>query len=312
MTRRTISVSAATIGIAVLAACGGRMETSPPPLPATDAVRNIYPGVKDLYVTDLGTNAVELLKNRTYAPDTTITSGVNHPNGGWIDKKGNLYVANSGADNITEYAPNDTTPAFTYSAGMEYPAAVTTDAAGNVYEGDYDNGVNGHVSEYPQHSDAPKYTCQFYPPGGIEGVAVDGAHDVFLAYNLFSSGGAEIVEFKGGLRGCHGTALGVRLEEAGGIAIDNNANLVVCDIGAQAVDVIDPPYSGVTRTIGSGFTNPFGVSLGKSNKLAFVADPNKRAVYVIDFATGKIRKTLGFSDGVYNPSDAIDGPNAVY
>ena len=46
--------------------------------------------------------------------------------------------------------------------------------------------------------------------------------------------------------------LGVTLDYAGGLTTDKNDKLIVCDMNKPAVDVIAPPYTHVTRTLGSG------------------------------------------------------------
>ena len=47
-----------------------------------------------LYVTDNSSNNVQLFANGTWSPEGTISNGVSGPAGDWIDKQGNLYVAN--------------------------------------------------------------------------------------------------------------------------------------------------------------------------------------------------------------------------
>jgi DNA-binding beta-propeller fold protein YncE len=78
------------------------------------------------------------------------------------------------------------------------------------------------------------------------------------------------------------------------------------------VDVIDPPYLSITRTIGSGFVAPQGVSLNKKNKLAFVADVQNGTVTVVNYATGVNVTVLGPAQGLTSAFTVVDGPNAVY
>jgi hypothetical protein len=42
--------------------------------------------------------------------------------------------------------------------------------------------------------------------------------------------------------------------EASGIAVDKQDNLIVCDENAPAVDIIAPPYTSITGTLGSGWS----------------------------------------------------------
>jgi DNA-binding beta-propeller fold protein YncE len=145
----------------------------------------------------------------------------------------------------------------------------------------------------------------------VQGVAVDKAGDVFADVSIGSSG-AYITEYQNGLNGCHATILAVSLASAGGMAIDRNSDLIVCDQMGPTVDVIAPPYTIVTRTLGSGFADPYDVTLNRKNTLAFVPDAYYAEVFVIDYATGVIKETLGAANGLSHPLSAVDGPNAVY
>jgi DNA-binding beta-propeller fold protein YncE len=256
-----------------------------------------YRGLRDVYVSDIGNDDVVLLKDKTYAEVDALTNGIYGPDGAFIDKKGNFYVANFEDVNIAEYAPHGTKPKFMYNAGMTDPVDVTVDGHGNVYEADY---LGGFVAEYAQKSNIQLYHCS---PGEVEGVAVDQSGDVFVDF------GSSIVEYTGGLSGCVATPLGVTLESAGGMAIDRHEDLVVCDQLGQAVDVIAPPYTTVTRVLQSGYA-PFHVTINRDNRLAFVASVDDASVYVVDYATGGALATLeGKAYGLSDPVAAVYGPN---
>jgi hypothetical protein len=264
------------------------------------AQRIKYKGLRDVYVSDIGNDDVVLLKDQSYADVGTLTNGIYGPDGAFIDKKGNFYVTNFEDVNLVEYTPHGSKPKFTYNAGMTDPVDVTVDGRGNVYEADY---LGGFVAEYPQKSNTQLYQCS---PGAVEGVAVDQSGDVFVDF------GSSIVEYVGGLSGCTATPLGVTLESAGGIAIDRHDDLLVCDQLGQAVDVIAPPYTSVTRVLQSGYS-PFHVTINKDNHLAFVASIDEAAVYVVDYATGGTLATLeGKAYGLAEPVSAVSGPNDDY
>ena len=94
------------------------------------------------------------------------------------------------------------------------------------------------------------------------------------------------------------------------LALDANNNLIFP--WGSSVYVIDPPYSAVTTTIGSGFSAPSGVSLNKKNKLLFVSDTGTNLVTVINYQTGATVKQLGLPYGISQANGVADGPNAVY
>jgi hypothetical protein len=292
------------VAILAVAACGGASTAlnAAPSLPDEAAARSI---AKDLYITDFGTHNVEVLTNTNYSKVGMIKNGLSTPDGDFLSKDGALFVANYGGKTITEYAPGAKMPSFTYSEGMYAPVDVTVDARGNVYEADF----HGYVNEYARHSNATLHTCT--PSGGVEGVAVDPQGDVFVSFNP-RFGNARIAEYKGGLSGCQEKVFGPQFKFVGGIALDAQRNLIVCDQRAAKIDVLKPPYQHVTSTLGSNFTGPFHITLSKNNKLAFVADPYLPGVFVLAYPSGRQIALLGTANGLTQPAGAVDWPNAVY
>jgi DNA-binding beta-propeller fold protein YncE len=323
----TAAVAAATL----LAGCSGESPGTGSTIPGSGMTQNSarplsdlgvaparhhhrYLGLKDLYVADITNNAIEILANGTYKNVGSISYGISYPVDDFLDKKGNLYVANAYPySNIMEYAPGKTTPSFTYNAGMFGPQGVSVDGAGNVYEVDFSLGS---VNEYAQGSNVVLHTC---PVANPEGVAIDASGNVFVDALNTALNGTNIIEYIGGLikRGhpyrCQPTTLGATLVFGAGMVLDNNNDLVVCDQNGNspAVDIIAPPYSRITRTLGSGYSDPYHVTLNKSNALAFVADAGLDEVFVYAYKTNTLVATLGSGNGLAAPFSAVDGPNAV-
>lgn len=269
-----------------------------------------------LYVADLfPTNQVNVLQNKTWTQLDTITNGVHGPSGTWVDRNKNLYVANNYyGGNITEYNSSGTL-IFTYSSGIINAFAVTTDRFGNVYEGDGIRG--GKVIEYGQGSNSPIATC--VPSGAVAGIAVDKNGDVFVD-SYTSMGGGSIMEYVGGLTtsGCTGTNLAVSIKGAGGIAIDKGGDLVAAEGVGAAVAIIAPPYTSVTGTLGSGWTNPSAVTIGDSGTQAYVTDPGfnygsptNAVVKILTYPGGSTVATLGNAQGLQDPQSAVDSRNYV-
>ncbi|MGP8101654.1 MAG: hypothetical protein ACLQHL_13010 [Candidatus Cybelea sp.] len=259
-----------------------------------------------LYVSDQRAGEVEVFAKGSYQKVGTISRGVEWPSGLFLDKTDNLYVANFLGGDITEYAHGSARPTFKYDRGMEEPVNVSVDRDGNVYEADFDGKF---VNEYQQASNKVMNSCA--ESGYVSSVAVDAAGDVFLAVD--SSGGGRIDEFAGGLNGCHGKRLGVRLGYADGIVLDKHGNLIVCDSSDPgAVDVIKPPYDKVARRLGSHWSSPSRLAIDKTNSLVFVADKDSDLLAVINYGTGKIVSSLGSMSGLSKPAGVVDEPNAVY
>lgn len=299
---------ASTSGLLPIGASGSRVQ--PAPYRGKDSAI-----LRKLYVTDNVNNDVALFKYGTWTSLGTITSGIAHPYGDWVDKNGNLYVVNrptSGGD-ITEY---DATGSliFTYSAGMHDPVSVTTDKVGNVYEADQ----TGMVAEYAQKSNMAAATCSLQSGYEALGVAVNGRGRVFVTFDsTASTGTGGIIVYPQGLAGrpyaCANATLPVKIVHPIGIAFDKQGNLVACDANpyAPAVDVIAPPFSSVTRTLGSGWVIPFFASIDRAGTQAYVTDPGAADVQVLTYPSGTNVATLGSADGLSLPVSTVDSKNYV-
>jgi hypothetical protein len=256
----------------------------------------------DLFVDIVSPDEVLILKNKSWAENGTITNGATDPDGNWYDKHG-LYVANYAQANVEQYNAKGSLT-FTYSAGMSSPVTLTTDAKGNIYEADFTGDA---VNEYHQGSNTVVATCS--PGGFVEGVAVDKSGDVFVAYY---TGTGAISEYKGGLSGCSETTLGATVTFPGGMILDQNDNLIICDQTGDAVDVIKPPYSSISGTLGSGYSEPFHISLDEKNNEAYITDTGSaHTIDVVTYPGGTRVATLGASYGVASPYGAVDGSNFV-
>ena len=236
------------------------------------------------------------------------------PAGNFIDELGNFYVADLGAGDIKEYAPHAELPAFTYNAGMKAPVDVTVDRNGNVYEADSPLGeerrrLGSRVCRSERN--VPIHTCATGgdATSGADGVAVDREGDVFVVT------GPKILEYKHGLSGCDATPLDVTLYSGDGIALDKNENLIVTD-AAGSLDIIDPPYTHITRQLDFSPGLPIEVRTNKNNTLLFLVAQNPPGLFggnilVLDYPSGAVLESLTLPDDGY-PSSAVDGPNAVY
>ena len=257
-----------------------------------------------LYVSDNGDSQIDLLKRSSYREIGLIQQGISNPVGITLDASGNLYAANDGNGTVTEYASGSGTPSMTYSSGMLDPVDVAVDSHGNVYEAD----LNFVVNEYLQGSNAVIASCATSDPAAA--IAVDRSNDVFVVLNGAPS---TILEYAGGLQGCNPFNVGVKgVSYRGGIAIDHRGDLVVADQANASVDVLAPPFTSVSRTIGSGFEKPFSVRLNKKNTRAFVTDGITGEVTVVDYQTGQNIIVLGAPYGISTAHGAVEQANAVY
>lgn len=313
--------------VALLAGCGGAgvsgaaIPTSNVTQSATTFLSDVgrmgiapkYRGLPELYVSDEGavggpSPRIDILQNKTYNDIGEVSQGIVTPIGNFLDRHGNLYVADQDAVNVKEYAPGAESPTFTYNAGMISPEDVSVDRNGNVFEADSpSNGSDGFVDEYAQGSNTVIHTCDTgfrY----VTGVAVDRKGDVFVDVS------SQLIDFKGGLSGCSVKLLAL-LNSGGGMALDKNNNIIVADEGNATVDVIAPPYQTITTMLGSGYTTPLSVRINRANTLAFVSNLGfefRGEVFVLEYPSGTLVTWLDSNNGVYAPFSAVDGPNAVH
>jgi sugar lactone lactonase YvrE len=110
-----------------------------------------------LYVSDIGTDDVYVYNYGNDALVGTLT-GFDEPQGACVDAAGNIWITNTKAAEILEYAHGGTTPIATLSDPGEYPAGCAVDsttgnlAVTNIYT---TTGQPGDVLIYPGASGAP-------------------------------------------------------------------------------------------------------------------------------------------------------------
>lgn len=291
-----------------LSACSGTSHDQTAVIPA--AGPDVKPAAiaRKLYVTDASDNDVAVLRYLRWRNIGSIADGIDGPAGNWVDRSGNLYVANTRNAGVTEYDSSGTL-IYTYTAGLTQPNAVTTDRFGVVYVAD---GF-GSVNEYSQQNNYVAATCAPGNQLAPVGVALDKRGDVFVAYVNVHSGIGNIIEYPRGLirSRCNGTVLPMTFEQINSLVVDPNGNLVVAVSGAAVVDVIAPPYSHVTGTLGSGWTRPAAVTIDKAGTQAYVTDNGTATVSVVTYPGGSVVATLGSANGLSNPMSAVDSKNFV-
>jgi hypothetical protein len=117
------------------------------------------------------------------------TNPLSSPKGLAVDAKGNLWVANSGDNNVVVFSPGYAQQkADTITQGISNPTGVAIDAQGNLWVSNYgtsNGGANGSVSEYikGKQNTSASITNGILGPNAI---AVDGLGDVWVE-NDFSN-----------------------------------------------------------------------------------------------------------------------------
>lgn len=106
------------------------------------------------------------------------TNPLSYPRGLAVDSKGNLWVANSGDNNVLEFSPGYAMQsAGTITEGVSNPSGVAFDPVGNLWVANYGGG--GSVTEYTagKQVTANTITNGILGPGAI---AIDGLGNILV------------------------------------------------------------------------------------------------------------------------------------
>jgi sugar lactone lactonase YvrE len=213
-------------------------------------------GSGNVYVADTGNNQVEeftslgvLLRAFTVSGITTSASSnvMKSPSGVAVDGSGNVYVADTGNNQVEEFsAGGSVVRRFTANGlisnnqpgHLNHPSAVAVDGSGNVYVAD--TGDNRVVELSPSGSfvrgfvEARPGTGSQSLMNGPKGVAVDGSGDVYVA----DTGNNQVEEFSpnGALVAAYSAdGSGGSLQKPAGVAVDGAGNVVEADTGENIV-----------------------------------------------------------------------------
>ncbi len=284
-----MSKSCALFLLPFLAGC---IAASQPPLPAGHAA---LPGQTRMDPAGCGTSLVYVTSynNSVYIYDQTHNAGipcgqitgVTNPQGLFVDKHRNLWVAIAGDcknqfSSVLEFAPGGRTPIKTLTdpAGSASDVAVDN-ASATVYVTnffDYTHGCvsgkNGAVEVYAGGSTTPTGTLTDPHMNYAFNDAVDDRGNLYVTYLELNgpTGKGRIDEWLAGTGSP--TDLGITLQAPGGIATTSNGALLVCD---QSVACGDFAAGSTTMTNLFATQNPgaFGVALDRRERHAWAEDP---------------------------------------
>jgi sugar lactone lactonase YvrE len=250
-----------------------------------------------LYVSSyrLGYVAIYCRKGQNQAPIGEITNGIETPEGANTDSKGNLYVSNTNASTVTEYARGSLAPSFTYSSGLTYPAGVAVDSKQNVY---VTSLSPASVEVFPQGVNSPTLTITSitYP---ID-VAIDPSGNAYVTTYTANFSNGEIIKYSPG--SSQGTNLGIVTDGPGGIALDEAGDIVTADQRLPGVLVFPPGTTSPSQTFAQNTLDPDPVRFARREHQVYVGDSIGNAVYVYDYPSGTLVDTI---------TDGIDGPNGL-
>jgi len=224
-------------------------------------------------------NAVEIFdaQDRTEpGPIGAITTGMSVPVGVAVARDGKLYVANSGANTITEYARGQLTPSETLSKGLQYPNFIALSQSG--YLAVANLSAAPYVVEFAPHERRPSrtLTCSKLPLG----LAYDTAGNLYIAdgYGASGSGPSRILRVAPGSQNCVDLGLsGLAIIQ--GLAIDTAGNIWVGDV-----------YNNFVAIYPAGSTQPASYMWEFLTPVSLAFDVPQRHLYVADNYTQLVLK----------------------
>jgi hypothetical protein len=216
-------------------------------------------------------------------------SGLTNPQGLFVDKHRNLWVAISGNcktqfSSVLEFAPGGSTPVKTLqdSAGSATDVAVDN-ASGTVYVTNFFNytqgcasGNNGAVEVYADGSTTPTGTLTDPNMNYAFNDAVDNRGNLYVTYLSLNgpTGSGRIDEW---LAGSGSPAdLGITLQAPGGIQTTAGGALLVCDQSVACGEFL-PGSTTMTNLFATKHPGSFGVALDKRENRTWVENPGLSA-----------------------------------
>lgn len=333
--RTATGIAVATLFAQPLAGCSGAATALPAAAPASAAAPAIARAMDSTAQPDKTRRAQQLFvadneKNRVLvfnanvknsAPIRTITDGISAPNGIAVDKSGNLWVANSYNQTVTEYAPNASTPETTLSTGLNVPYDVKVDGYGDVFVANIATGpsTSNYIAEFAPNDSEPVGTWPITQGQTLSGIALaNPTTSESTIYALEYSGNPDY-GYTGGLLKCPtvGSQLvcnqqtGDTFGETGGIAVAQSAvgatplKLLVVDQYVPGYDVITVGKS--AKQVVTGGTPEF-ITLNSTGKDVFVSDRFYGRVDEYSYPTGTLVTTFSVSGGqIYGVATSPSG-----
>ena len=301
----------------------------------------------NLYIADSKDNRIRLVSSGTITTFAGTVGAHNHgfggdggaptsallaaPNGVFVDKSSNVYIADTGNQRVRKVASNviDTIlgggnggdGAAATAAQLAGPFDVAVDSSGNYYIADTLNNrirevsggtittVAGHGEANYSGDNGPATSATLNSP---EGVALDASGDIFIADSLnrmvreVSSG--TITPFAGNGLSCSpstgncgdgGVAINANLSNPTTVAVDSKGNVFIADPPTQRIREVS---SGIITTIaGTGkcnYTGDGGLATAATlcSPVGVTVDGSDN-IYIADSGNNVIRCVLGVAGG---------------
>jgi hypothetical protein len=270
-------------------------------------------GGKLLYLSSLGTNTIGIYKQKgaNQTAMGTITDGLDYPCCMTVDAKGNLYVTNEGANNVSVYPPGQTSPSTVYTTDLSTACDVAVGADGTIYIANFNGIVNGWVAVYPQGDTSKEYRLSDFGGGAPLALTLDAKGNLYVMYDLNGNGSSAVNEYAPGAT--TGTNLNLTFKYGAGIQVDKAGDvLVVQQVEPSEILVFPPGKTEPSQEIVEpGGDQSFAIALDKKSNTLYAADDDKNVVDDFTYPAGDLRYAV--AGGFDNPSGiAVNPPQAVH
>ncbi len=199
---------------------------------------------------------------------TLISQGLNLPYAVALDSQGNLYIADTGDNEIKQWSAATQQINPLVSTGLNAPHGVAVDGSGNVYIADaYNNAIKEWTASTQQVVTLVSSGLNF-----PLGVAVDAQGNVYMA-----DFGNNAVKEWSALTQQVTTLVASGLKNPTGVAVDSFGNVYIADFGDSAIKEWNPINQSVTTLASSGLSFPNSVTLDGGDNL-YLIDGNNNAL----------------------------------
>src|SRR5579863_4535220 len=277
--------------------------------PAAERTGWLSPNAKhggQLYVADQSNQRVAIFSQSTGAPTGQITDAIAAPDGLYIDPSGTLYVCNFGAGTVTEYPKGQSVHSKTLT-GTIGPKYVVAGSDGTVYVSDFGSGSHSNLYEYANGSTTPTTTIPFatFPAG----VALSAHNKLYVAYSDPTNNDIEVLKFAPGSTKGKNLGIHIKYDSPGGLAFDNQDDLLLDDQSLPGVDVFPPGATQPSQQI-KGFSLAYQIALNHKDTSLFVSDPFGPSVEEVAYPSGTPIRS--FSSGLSGAFGVATSPDSPY
>jgi hypothetical protein len=262
------------------------------------------------FVSGIGQGAAATIDPGTVSPSTTTLTA---PTGVTVDNLGNIFVTDTKANTLTEFAAGGGGVGTTVSTGtltLSAPQGVAVDAMGDIFIADTGNNrvveipvVNGVLANASTVALSPVLKKP-------EGVAVDGAGNLYLA-DTGDNNLLVVPNINGTLVFAAAQSYGTSLSAPSAVTVDPNGNVFL----AEATDVLEfaePIGSSPQVKVASGLSAPSSVATDASGSL-FVVDSGSSSIFRYPNVGGNLGARILAGSTVANPTGvATDASGNLY